>query len=304
MVVGAATLWGANGSLMRAILDSGLSDARLSAVRLTGTALILLAWVAWRARETLVIDRREAVAYASFGVLGLVAVQYLFVVAVARMDVALVLVIEYVAPLLVMVWAVAVFREHVPRLVWLLTVVALAGLALALGVGGDALDTLSGVGIAAALAAAVAYAYYVLHAERLLRVRPGPTVVALGMGFGAVFWAVAQPWWSFPTDALTEDVPLGGNLDVGMPGWLALGVMIVAGTVIPFVLMLGGLRRVRATGASVTAMLEPVVAGAVAWVWLEQSLSLLQVAGGLVVIAAVLAAQLVRARAAAPPPTA
>jgi drug/metabolite transporter (DMT)-like permease len=180
--------------------------------------------------------------------------------------------------------------------------VALGGLALALGLGGDSLDTLSGAGIAAALAAALAYAYYVLHAERLLRSRPGASVVALGMGFGAVFWAVAQPWWSFPTEAVTGDVPVGGNLDASIPGWLALGLMVVVGTVIPFCLMLSGLRRVRATGASVTAMLEPVVAGAVAWAWLDQSLAPLQIAGGLVVIGAVIGVQLVRARAAAPPP--
>jgi drug/metabolite transporter (DMT)-like permease len=300
MVVAAATLWGANGSLMRAVLDSGLSDARLSAVRLTGTAAILLIWVALRAPRTLLLDRREVVAFASFGVLGLVMVQWLFVIAVARMDVALVLVIEYVAPLMVVVWAVTVGREHVPRLVWLLTVVALAGLSIALGVGGDALGKLSGIGIVAALAAAVSYAYYALHAERLVRARPGVSVVALGMGFGALFWAVAAPWWSFPVDSLTADVPLGGNLDTAIPGWLALSIIVVVGTVIPFSLMLGGLTRVRATGATITAMLEPVVAGAVAWVWLEQRLSALQVVGGLVVIAAVLAVQLVRARAVVP----
>jgi drug/metabolite transporter (DMT)-like permease len=297
MVVAAAALWGANGSLMRAVLDSGLSDERLSAVRLTGTALVLLAWVAWRAPSTLAIDRRELVAFASFGILGLVMVQWLYVIAVARMDVAIVLVIEYVAPLMVTIWAVAVMREHVPRLAWLLTVVALGGLAVAVGVGGDALDELSGAGIVAALAAAVAYAYYVLHAERLVRSRPGVTVVALGMGFGAIFWAVVAPWWSFPGAALTDDVPLGGNLDVAIPGWLALLIVVVPGTVIPFSLMLAGLTRVRATGASVTAMLEPVVAGAVAWVWLEQTLTPLQVTGGLVVIGAVLGVQLVRARA-------
>jgi drug/metabolite transporter (DMT)-like permease len=304
MVVAAATLWGINGSLMRAVLDAGLSDARLSAVRLSGTAVILLAWVAWRSPRYLRLDGRELLAHAAFGVLGLVMVQWLYVIAVARMDVALVLVIEYIAPLLVTIFAVAVWHEHVPRTVWLLTVVALGGLAIALGVGGDSLDTLSGVGVACALAASLAYAYYAIHAERLVRVRPGVVVVAIGMGFGAVFWAVAAPWWSFPVDALTDDVDLGGNLDASIPGWLALTLIVVMGTVVPFSLMLAGLSRVRATGATVTAMLEPVVAGAVAWLWLEQRLTGLQVLGGVVVIGAVLGVQLLRARAVASPQSA
>ena len=162
-------------------------------------------WRSWRHRapQHLRLDRREAVAFASFGVLGLVAVQWLYTFAVARMDVALVLVIEYLAPLLVVVWAVAVMREHVPR----------AGLAAdgrragRAGAGARRRRRRAGHGLRASArsrrsAAPVTYAYYVLHAERLMRVRPAVAVVALGMGFGAVFWAVAAPWWSFPTDAL------------------------------------------------------------------------------------------------------
>jgi drug/metabolite transporter (DMT)-like permease len=302
MVALAATLWGINGSLTRAVMDSGLDETRLSAVRITGTALVLLVFVALTARHHLHLDTREIVAFASFGVLGLVAVQWLYTFAVARMDVALVLVIEYLAPLLVAAWAVLVMREHVPRAVWWLTVAALGGLGLALGVGGDSLDTVSGIGALAALLGAVTYAYYALHAERLMRGRPAVAVVALGMGCGAVFWAIAAPWWSFPTETLTHEVALGSRLDATIPAWLALTLIVVMGTVVPFSLMLAGMRRVRATGATVTAMLEPVVAGAVAWLWLDQRLTGLQIVGGAVVIGAVLAAQLVRARVPARPP--
>jgi drug/metabolite transporter (DMT)-like permease len=302
MVATAAILWGVNGSLTRAVLDSGLDETRLSAVRITGTALVLLVVVALTARQHLRLDTREIVAFASFGVLGLVAVQWLYTFAVARMDVALVLVIEYLAPLLVAAWAVVVMREHVPRAVWWLTVAALAGLALALGVGGDSLDTVSGIGGLAALGGAVTYAYYALHAERLMRGRPAVAVVALGMGCGAVFWAIAAPWWSFPAQTLDNEVALGSRLDATIPAWLALTLIVVMGTVVPFSLMLAGMRRVRATGATVTAMLEPVVAGAVAWLWLDQRLTVLQIVGGAIVIGAVLGAQLVRARIPARPP--
>ena len=171
MVAAAATLWGVNGSLTRAVLDSGLGETRLSAVRITGTAVVLLVFVGLTARHHLRLEAREVVAFASFGVLGLVAVQWLYTFAVARMDVALVLVIEYLAPLLVAGWAVLVMREHVPRAVWWLTVAALVGLGLALGVGGDTLESVSGIGALAALGGAVAYAYYALHAERLMRGR-------------------------------------------------------------------------------------------------------------------------------------
>ena len=64
-----------------------------------------------------------------------------------------------------------------------------------------------------------------------------------------------------------------------------------------FAMLIAGVRRIGADGASVTAMIEPIIAGAVAWVLLGQSLSPLQILGGLVVLAAVAWAQVSRARA-------
>ena len=59
-----------------------------------------------------------------------------------------------------------------------------------------------------------------------------------------------------------------------------------------FALMLAGVHRIGADGASVTAMLEPILAGAVAWVALGQVLTTEQVLGGAIVLAAVTAAVL------------
>jgi probable blue pigment (indigoidine) exporter len=64
--------------------------------------------------------------------------------------------------------------------------------------------------------------------------------------------------------------------------------------------MLAGVQRIGADGASVTAMLEPILAGAIAWVALDQVLSAEQILGGAIVLAAVTAAQVSRARAASP----
>jgi len=72
---------------------------------------------------------------------------------------------------------------------------------------------------------------------------------------------------------------------------------------VPFAMLIAGVRRMGADGASVTAMIEPIVAGAVAWVLLGQSLAPAQVIGGLAVLAAVAWAQVSRARAEAAAPT-
>ena len=67
--------------------------------------------------------------------------------------------------------------------------------------------------------------------------------------------------------------------------------MLVLGTIVPFRLMIGALRHVSPTRAGLLAMLEPVVASVVAFAWLDETLTAVQLVGGGVVLAAVALAQ-------------
>ncbi len=66
--------------------------------------------------------------------------------------------------------------------------------------------------------------------------------------------------------------------------WALVLWVIVLGSALPFTLFVGALRHITATQVGVTAMLEPVVATVVAWVWLRESLSAAQLAGAAVVL--------------------
>jgi drug/metabolite transporter (DMT)-like permease len=65
----------------------------------------------------------------------------------------------------------------------------------------------------------------------------------------------------------------------------------VISTVVPFALFLTALTLVDATKASVTATLEPVVAGLGAYLLLGESLTGLQILGGALVVTAILVIQ-------------
>jgi drug/metabolite transporter (DMT)-like permease len=115
------------------------------------------------------------------------------------------------------------------------------------------------------------------------------------MVIAAVFWAVVQPWWSFPTGHVGDHVRLHGELlSTTLPVWLLLLTVIVVGTVLPFGLLVGALRHVSATRVGVTAMFEPVAGALVAYAWLGESLSTAQSFGGVIVLAGILLAQTAR----------
>jgi len=68
----------------------------------------------------------------------------------------------------------------------------------------------------------------------------------------------------------------------------------VLGTIVPFFLIVGALRHLPATKVGIVAMLEPVLGALIAFAWLDQTLGAQQLAGGAVVLAAILLAQSAR----------
>jgi len=294
LVAGAAALWGINGTVAALIMEAGVSPARLAEARIVLSAVLLLGWLLWRDRPSLRLSRREILLFAVFGIIGLVGVQWFYFEAISRIPIGIALVIEYSAPLLVALWVRFAWGRRLPWPAWAAIPVALVGLALVLGVFGGIDGRLSVLGVAFSLLAALTYAYYALHAERLTRKRSAASVLGIGLGFGAVALVIALPVWSFPFAALTRH---SEGLGPELPIWLMLLWVSVLGTIVPFAMLLAGVRRVGADGATVTAMIEPILAGAVAWVLLGQSLSSAQVAGALIVMVAVAIAQVSRARA-------
>jgi drug/metabolite transporter (DMT)-like permease len=300
LVLSAVVLWAVNATVAKIVVDSaGLSALRLAEVRGTGAGLLLFAAVALLRPSSLRISARELGFLAAFGVAGLACVHFLYFTAITHLDIGIALVIQYIAPVLVALWVRFFVHEPVRRRLWVALALALTGLSLVVELwsGGGALDA---VGVATSLGAACAYALYILMAERSVqRGRDVYSLLAWGFVFAALFWALAQPWWSFPAGIFADDAALLGRLaDLSAPVWLLLAYIVLFGTIVPFTLMITALRYIPATRATVVAMAEPVLAGLIAYAWLEEELGPLQIAGGVLVLAGIVLAQ--TARPAAP----
>jgi drug/metabolite transporter (DMT)-like permease len=291
MAMSAAVLWAVNGTVVKVIqVSGGMSSMRLGEIRNT-LAFLLLALVLAVTRPGLLRVRpRELPFLIVFGVAGLALVQWLYLVAIDRMPIGVALLIEYVAPVFVALWARFVLREHVRGRVWVALAFALIGLSVVVEIWSGV--TLDGIGLAAAVGAAVALAAYLLMAEQAVKERDPLSLVCFGFLFGSLFWALIQPWWSFPVHLVDDSISLLGNLEgTSLPVWTLLTYMVVLGTILPFALMVGALRHASATKIGIVAMLEPVVASIVAFAWLDESLGPAQLLGGAVVLAGIMLAQ-------------
>jgi drug/metabolite transporter (DMT)-like permease len=294
MVLTAAALWALNGVVSKVILQSGgITSERLTEVRATGAFLLLFAvLLVWR-RSTLRVTRGELPFLAVFGVGGLAFVAWFYFVAIERLEIGIALLIQYVAPVLVALYARYVLHEPVRRRIWAALALAITGLALLLQLWqGLVLD---GIGVLASIGAAVTFALYILMADRGIRRRTSSSLLTYGFLFAALFWAVVQPWTSFPWDLLDDSVSLLGRLEsIELPIWLLMAWMVVLGTIVPFGLLVGALRHVSPTRAGILAMFEPVAGTVIAYAWLREELDPIQLVGAAVVLCGIGLAQTAR----------
>jgi drug/metabolite transporter (DMT)-like permease len=296
LVLTAVALWSLNGVLAKVVVTGdGLSALRLAEVRATGAALLLFTAVAIVRPHSLRVSPGEAAYLALFGVFGLAFVHFFYFLAISELDIGIALVIQYIAPVLIALWARFFVHEPVRRRLWVALALSLTGLSLVVEVWGDG-GTLNTTGVAASLAGAVSYAVYILMADhRLKRGRDAFSLLAWGFVFAALFWAAAQPWWSFPVSSLTGQTSLLGRLEgYEAPVWLLVGYIVIFGTIVPFLLMVSALHYIPPTRATIVAMAEPVMAGLMAWAWLGEELSPGQIVGGILVLAGIVLAQTAR----------
>lgn len=290
MVLAAATLFAVNGSVSKVVLESGLSSYRLTEARCAGAFAGLLVILLATRPSSLRVRGRELLFLAAFGVGGVAFVQLFYFLAISHLEIGVSLLIQYTAPLLVALWARLVVKERVRRRLWAALALALIGLSVMVDVYGGV--RLSGLGVLFALAAAGTFAAYLLLAERAVGRRDPISLLVFGFLFASLFWAIVQPWWTFPWTQVTRTVSLLGNLaGTSLPVWALLAWVVVLGTIAPFFLIIGALRHLPAIKVGIVAMLEPVLGALVAFAWLDQTLGTQQLAGGAVVLAAILLAQ-------------
>ncbi len=292
-IVAGVALFAVNGTVSKVILTTGISAPRLTQLRCAGAVLALGLLVLAVERQRLLVSRKELPLLAAYGIAGVAFTQCFYFIAIARLPVSIALLFEYTAPVLVALWARFVFHEKVRARVWLALGLALSGLGLVSEAWGG--QTLDGVGVAAAFASAVALAAYYLLGEHSTTTRDPLSTTFWAFVFATVFWALVQPWWSFPASAFAASTSLLGNLaHLSLPLPVLATWMVLLGTVAPFLLILSALHHLPATRVGLVSMLEPVLAGVVAWVWLGEALSGVQLTGAAVVLLGIVLAQTAR----------
>jgi drug/metabolite transporter (DMT)-like permease len=271
LALAAAAMFGVSGAVAGGVF-SEIDPARVAQSRSLIAAVLLTAFAVSRG-----VFRLDG-GLAKFVLLGLnlALVNVTFYWAIDRLGVGPGATVQFLAPVLVLVWIAVVRRDHVSPIAWLAAIGAVFGVGLvtqAWSLGGSDL-----VGVSAGLASAFLFAAYLVYGEYLGETYAPAQLGAWGFVFASAFWAIVLPWWSFPFEAARAN--LADLLVVG-----------IVGTALPFMVEFVALSMASSGVVGIVATAEPPIGALAAWILLDQQLEPVQWLGIAIVVVAVATVQ-------------
>ena len=285
----AAFLFAFFAALAKLAINAGLDPMRLTELRNAGALIVLALAVAFTNPRAFRIQPGEWRFLIAYGVLAFALVQFLFFFTISRLPLGVGTLLAFLAPVVVALWVRFGLKQPVSQRLWVAIGLALFGLALVSQVWtGLQFDVL---GVLAGLLLAFCLALYWLLGEAGQRTRDPISLTMWGFFFASVAWAVIAPWWTFPWEVLaapTEPFSAGWP---AIPVWAIMLWGVFLGTIAPFLLVLGSLRRIGAQRAGIVGTTEPIWAFVLAFLMLGETLTGIQAIGAMTVLAGVILAE-------------
>jgi DME family drug/metabolite transporter len=286
----ATFFWGVAASIGRAAFTGQLPGMHalrpinpliLSQSRATLSFLVLLPILGlirgWRRLRISAADLGQLLL---IGILGVAASNYFYYLAIQKTNVATAIILQYTAPIWVLLYTVARgLQRPTPQRVAAVGL-AVAGIALVIGLFGTSGLRLNIIGVVAALLAAFSFAFYNLGGHDILARHDRWTVLLYTTCSASLFWVLVNPPWKVAAAHYSVDQ------------WLFLLLFALISVLAPFSFYFAGLQHLEPTRAIVVSCLEPVFSIVIAAIALGEVMRLPQVVGIVFVLAAIIVVQL------------
>jgi drug/metabolite transporter (DMT)-like permease len=286
MAVSSALAFSSSGPFIKPLLEAGWSLGSALLVRMGVAGLVLAPALVMAMRRERSFVRRHWRVIIGFGLTAVAGCQILFFAAMQRMPVAVALLIQYLAPVLLVAYSWVRTRRTPSRLVLAGSVVAIVGLVLVVDISGASFDLL---GTLLALGAAVCVGAYFLIAERASDDLPPLALASGGLLVGAVLMAILGLSGILPFHAPPISVMLAG---VEVPWFLPLLWVAGIATTVGYAFGVMAVPRIGSRVASFVGLSEVLFALGFAWVFLAEVPKPVQFAGGALILAGVVLVRL------------
>lgn len=271
----AALLWAVSGTASKFLFISGISPFQLVQLRATIASVSLLLCLLIFQPSFLRVQKKEMGHLFILGILFAIT-QFTYLYAISRINVAAAILLQYLAPVFIVVYSAAFERERLQSNALISVLGTVLGCYLMVGAYSMDILNMNMAGIISGLSSAVGFALYTVRSGKRMADHNAWTVLFYALIFAALFWNIVYP----PTKAFQFHYE--GSL------WLVIVFIAVFGTILPFGFYNKGIKLIRPAKAGITATLEPVAAGIISYIFLGEKMQALQVIGALTVISSII----------------
>ncbi|MEW5799179.1 MAG: EamA family transporter [Bacteroidota bacterium] len=275
----AAFLWGVAATVAKFFFNKNYDPLILVQMRVTISFAVLFIFFLVTNRSLLKFNVKDVPLFLTAGILGVAGSNYFYYMAIKETNVSTSILVQYTAPIMVMVYVTVVQKEKLtmPKLSAL--VLSVVGIFLAIGAYDPSVLRGTELGIGLALLAAVSFSIFNISGKKLTQRYTVWTGLVYLFGAATLFWSFINT----PMDIV--------RAEYSFDDWKVFATIALISILIPYSLYYYGLHHIQSSKAIITSTLEPVVAIASEWLFLGGTMGMLQVFGAILVISAILLLQ-------------
>lgn len=274
-ILGATTFWGIAATIAKYLFNQNTDPLILVQTRMTFSFLIIILIFIVKNPQMIKIRIKDIYMFALLGIVGGAGSNFTYYFTIAQTNVASAILLQYLAPLLVLTYSTLAGEEHVTIPKFLAGIVSLIGCYIAVAGNDFSIININQLGLLTGIGSAFCWGFANVLLRRLLKKYNMWTCLIYSFMFASIFWIVINPPWKI--------------LSAGYSGnsWLMFFGFAIISVLIPHSLYFSGMRYLTASRAIITATFEPIVAIITAFIFLNEILNLIQIFGALLVITAI-----------------
>jgi len=272
----AVLFWGGSAPLGKFLIITRFDTLIIVQTRTSLAFILLLIFFLLIDRSVFRIELRDIWKFAMLGVLGVAITNYTYYYTVKEASVATAILVQYTAPVWIVLYSVLFLKEDkLDRVTIVSLVIALVGCYFAVTSGSMQSINLKGWAIITGPMSAFTFAYQVIGTKQLIKRYSLWTLLLYMFGFSALFWLCINPPWNIIAKHYNYS------------DWEILWVFAIVSILIPQMAFASGLKHLDASTAGIISVMEPVIAIVAAFLILGESLIAIQMFGGMMVLLAV-----------------
>jgi|ERR1041385_1027191 drug/metabolite transporter (DMT)-like permease len=274
-IIGAALFWGVSATVAKFLFSQQVDTLVLVQMRMTLSCLVLLVFFLIFRRDLLRVKLKDLYRFALLGIIGGAGSNFMYYFTIKETNVATAILLQYTAPLLVLAYAAVTREEELSISKIIAGIVSLGGCFLAVGGEHFSLSNISRLGLLSGAGSAICWAFTNISLRHILREYKVWTTLVYSFLFASIFWL----FFNSPVQVLAANY--------SSATWEMFFGFAMISILIPHSFYFLGIRHLTASRAIITATVEPIVAIVSAFIFLQEVLLPVQLAGAVLVIAAI-----------------